>query len=96
MNQNGLNKQPPDTWHLGIRLVSLFIIQPVILKRRISILGILVFGLCVSISVQAEESYPYPFIGDGQPGTSVVLTLVDGIATDPNGNIFIKVMVAFV
>ena len=90
MNQNGLNKQPPDTWHLGIRLVSLFIIQPVILKRKISILGILVFGLCVSISVQAEESYPYPFIGDGQPGTSVVLTLVDGIATDPNGNIFIS------
>ena len=56
MNQNGLNKQPPYTWNLGIRLVSLFIIQPVILKRKISILGILVFGLCVSISVQAEES----------------------------------------
>ena len=51
---------------------------------------ILVFKLCVLMSVQASELYPYPSIGDGRLGTDVVLTLVDGIATDPDGNIFIS------
>ena len=51
---------------------------------------ILVFKLCVLMSVQASELYPYPSIGDGRLGTDVVLTLVDGIATDSDGNIFIS------
>ena len=51
---------------------------------------ILVFKLCVLMSVQASELYPYPSIGDGRLGTDVVLTLVDGIATDSGGNIFIS------
>jgi sugar lactone lactonase YvrE len=42
------------------------------------------------MSVQSAELYPYPSIGDGKPGIDVVLTLVDGIATDPHGNIYIS------
>ena len=50
----------------------------------------LVFKLCVVVSVQSAELYPYPSIGDGKRGIDVVLTLVDGIATDPHGNIYIS------
>ena len=50
----------------------------------------LVFKLCGVMSVQSAELYPYPSIGDGKPGIDVVLTLVDGIATDPHGNIYIS------
>lgn len=34
--------------------------------------------------------YPYPEIGDGEPALSVPLTLVDGIAVDDAGNIYIS------
>ena len=51
---------------------------------------VLVFKLCAVMSVQSAELYPYPSIGDGKPGIDVVLTLVDGIATDPHGNIYIS------
>lgn len=37
-----------------------------------------------------EETYPYDDIGDGQPATQVTLTLVDGVAVDDEGNIFIS------
>ena len=50
----------------------------------------LVFKLCVVLSVQSAELYPYPSIGDGKRGIDVALTLVDGIATDPHGNIYIS------
>ncbi len=45
---------------------------------------------CSSLPVQANEAYPYKSLGDGKPGTSAVLTLVDGITTDPAGNIYIS------
>ena len=49
------------------------------------------FGvLWISPPAQAGESYPYVFLGDGQPGTSVSMTLVDGITTDLEGNIYIS------
>ena len=51
---------------------------------------VLVFKLCAVMSVQSAELYPYPSIGDGKRGIDVVLTLVDGIATDPRGNIYIS------
>ena len=51
---------------------------------------VLVFKLCGVMSVQSAELYPYPSIGDGRRGIDVVLTLVDGIATDPRGNIYIS------
>ena len=51
---------------------------------------VLVFKLCGVMSVQSAELYPYPSIGDGKRGIDVVLTLVDGIATDPRGNIYIS------
>jgi len=35
------------------------------------------------------NSFPYQDIGDGQPATNVTLTLVDGIAVDVQGNVFI-------
>ena len=50
----------------------------------------LVFKLCVAAPVQSVEIYPYPSIGDGKRGIDVSLTLVDGIATDPHGNIYIS------
>ncbi|MEE8269542.1 MAG: SMP-30/gluconolactonase/LRE family protein [Nitrospinaceae bacterium] len=37
-----------------------------------------------------KELNPFPEIGDGKPATSVILTLVDGIAVDSEGNIFIS------
>ncbi|MBT4374554.1 MAG: hypothetical protein HOD16_02575 [Nitrospina sp.] len=51
---------------------------------------VLVFKLCVVAPVQSVENYPYPSIGDGKRGIDVSLTLVDGIATDPRGNIYIS------
>ena len=51
----------------------------------------ILFGLfLLSSSVKADVVLPYKFLGDGQPGTTVVLTLVDGIATDLEGNIYIS------
>jgi sugar lactone lactonase YvrE len=38
----------------------------------------------------ANESFPYKEIGDGKKALSVILTLVDGIAVDPDGNIYIS------
>jgi sugar lactone lactonase YvrE len=37
-----------------------------------------------------KELNPFPEIGDGKPATSEILTLVDGIAVDSEGNIFIS------
>ena len=58
------------------------------LTRKITFLIILVFCLFSAIPVCADK--PYPSIGDGRLGVDVVLTLVDGVATDPDGNIFIS------
>ena len=43
----------------------------------------------IVVVARAEIPYPYPSIGDGRLATDVVLTLVDGIATDPEGNLYI-------
>jgi len=49
------------------------------------------FGLLlVSLWASANDPPPYKFLGDGQPSTSVVLTLMDGITTDLDGNIYIS------
>ncbi|MBI4384304.1 MAG: SMP-30/gluconolactonase/LRE family protein [Nitrospinae bacterium] len=37
----------------------------------------------------ADARYPYKDIGDGKPATSVILTLVDGMAVDRDDNIYI-------
>jgi len=60
------------------------------LTGKIIGLIVLVFKLCVVAPVQSVENYPYPSIGDGKRGIDVSLTLVDGIATDPRGNIYIS------
>ena len=43
-----------------------------------------------SASVFAREPFPYKEIGDGKNGLAVILTLVDGITVDPDGNIYIS------
>ncbi len=37
----------------------------------------------------ADTLYPYKDVGDGKPAVSVVLTLVDGVVADADGNIYI-------
>ena len=54
---------------------------------RISFLILFVLGASSSL---AADSFPYKDVGDGSPATSVVLTLVDGIAVDRGGNIYIS------
>jgi len=56
--------------------------------RKTTLLTILFACFFATIKVCADE--PYPSIGDGRLGVDVVLTLVDGVATDPDGNIFIS------
>ncbi len=58
--------------------------------KEIIFLVLLAGFLCTTFSAHADERYPYKYLGDGQPGTSVVLTLVDGITTDPEGNIYLS------
>ena len=58
-------------------------------KKKIIVIS-LYFLLSVSVPVQGASLYPYPSIGDGLLGNSVALTLIDGVATDQNGNIFIS------
>ena len=60
------------------------------IKKYYLILFLLSGMLLVSPLTQASGPYPYKFLGDGQPGTSVVLTLMDGITTDLKGNIYIS------
>ncbi len=50
----------------------------------------LVFILLGFGSLSAQGNSPAENIGDGQNALSVILTLVDGIAIDPDGNIYIS------
>ncbi len=52
-----------------------------------TVVGILISG---NVSVAAKNPFPYPEIGDGKPAIEVPLTLVDGVAVDPSGNVFIS------
>ena len=64
-----------------------------VMKRKLfcnSILFILSLLVFFSDSVSGEDIYPYKEIGDGQPAVFAILTLVDGIAIDPEGNIYIS------
>ena len=49
----------------------------------------LLFGMSVSAD-SGSGPYPYKDIGDGKKASEVVLTLVDGIAIDSEGNLFIS------
>ncbi len=44
----------------------------------------------VSSPASATDLFPYKDVGDGKPATSVVLTLVDGVTVDREGNIFLS------
>ncbi len=46
--------------------------------------------LATSSPAWGDELYPYKDVGDGKRATSVVLTLVDGVAVDPAGNIYLS------
>ena len=61
-------------------------------KWTYSIFGLLVL-LLSGASASADPGLdPYPFkgIGDGKKATDVILTLVDGVAVDSGGNLFIS------
>ncbi len=62
--------------------------------RYAKIIGVVGFGLLVAgmtAAAQAKSlSYPFPEIGDGQKATQVTLTLVDGVAVDGEGNIYLS------
>ena len=49
----------------------------------------MLFGLDVSAN-PGLGSFPYKDIGDGKKATQVILTLVDGVAVDPEGNTYIS------
>ena len=51
------------------------------------LLVLLVSGASVSA---APDRVPYPDIGDGKKATDVILTLVDGVAVDSDGNLLIS------
>ena len=51
--------------------------------------ALLLFGSSVGAD-SGLGSYPYKGIGDGKKATEVVLTLVDGVAVDSAGNLFIS------
>ena len=55
-------------------------------KSLIGVLAVLVFA---GGAMSAPTRF-FKGIGDGRPAVSVVLTLVDGIAVDPEGNIYIS------
>ncbi|MCH8208804.1 MAG: SMP-30/gluconolactonase/LRE family protein [Nitrospinae bacterium] len=42
------------------------------------------------IALAQSSKFPFKEIGDGKPATQVILTLMDGIAVDPEGNIYIS------
>ena len=46
--------------------------------------------LVVSSTADVVSLYPYKDVGDGKPATSVVLTLIDGVVVDVNGNIYLS------
>ena len=59
------------------------------MRYRFLIIILFLFLLGASSSL-AAETFPYKDVGDGNPATSVVLTLVDGIAVDREGNIYLS------
>jgi len=60
-------------------------------KKYYSILFITaILPFLFSTSLFAKEPFPYKEIGDGKNGLAVILTLVDGITVDPDGNIYIS------
>ncbi len=63
--------------------------QNLIYFRKLAvIIGLLALG--VPFKAFSADSFPYKKIGDGQKATSVIFTLVDGIAIGPKGNIYIS------
>lgn len=60
-------------------------------SKRIHLIVCLLALLTSGASVSADPGLiPYPGIGDGKKATDVVLTLVDGVAVDSKGNLFIS------
>ncbi len=69
----------PNFWKLR------FLIMSYKFKFKIFILF-----LAICPSAIASGPFPYKDVGDGKPATSVILTLVDGVAVDRAGNIYLS------
>lgn len=54
------------------------------------LVNILLFFVLYFSSSLAAETFPYKDVEDGKPATTVILTLVDGIAIDRVGNIYLS------
>ena len=59
------------------------------MKPRNYIQAILIFLLVLQNSSAKGNPFPYKDVGDGQAATSVILTLVDGVVSDSQGNLYI-------
>ncbi len=57
-------------------------------KKLFVTLTLLIIG--IPLKAFSGNQFPYKNLGDGQKATSVIFTLVDGIAVDPKGNIYIS------
>jgi serine/threonine protein kinase, bacterial len=57
--------------------------------HRIVFCLILIVGMAPSPTL-ASDSFPYKDVGDGEQATSVILTLVDGVVVDREGNIYLS------
>lgn len=58
--------------------------------KLISAFLTLLFVLINSVLHANERSWPYPEIGDGKAAINVPLTLVDGVAVDRDGNVYLS------
>ena len=82
---------------LSITIIDMFYIIENKVKMKIYKSTYFVFGflvwLLLGTTVNADSglgSYPFKGIGDGKKATEVVLTLVDGVAVDLKGNLYIS------
>jgi serine/threonine protein kinase, bacterial len=71
-------------------LSNLFYGTTILTMKYTLFFKIILLVLAISSPLFAADLFPYKDVGDGKPATSVILTLVDGIAVDREGNIYLS------